>query len=485
MYATLKFDTEDVYFPEESRIDDIPGWLAEIMTRHDVTGTFCTFGEKARNMKDRGREDVLDAMKNHDLVSHQQGNVRPLIPQILEGKGWQDGVEAMEAYEAKVDEDFEYAFGRPAWGLSRHNLYWGPQHVALGGRRGQPYMSGVVDVPDCNQPVWYAGTLNLPNVSTRGFGGFDRIYTCDDAFETRLAELPAFLEKAAQDGMEYVSLFGCHPVQVMAYGWVEEYALHGGKTKSPQELGWRYAVRPREDEARAKANFERLVTFLAEHSDVQMIGTAEAYRLFSSQPEDIRRDELMAYAARVVETKQCELHRTFSPAELLTALAESLQATREASNVPEVVSRHDVMGPVERPTTGLEIDRLTRPEILDLCATLVDTVSSTGHLPGNLQVGDARIGAGQMLLLAARCYLAEAHYDRYETLRVLPAPRYPQPAWQIDAWVQKHIGEHWAYDIDFSCETLAEHARLQTWTLKPAWLTPPRGKLVQGRRAWL
>ena len=53
MLATLKFDTEDIYYPPEFRIDDIPGWLAEVMTDVGVTGTFCTFGEKARSMKDR------------------------------------------------------------------------------------------------------------------------------------------------------------------------------------------------------------------------------------------------------------------------------------------------------------------------------------------------------------------------------------------------------------------------------------------------
>ena len=35
---------------------------------------------------------------------------------------------------------------------------------------------------------------------------------------------------------------------------------------------------------------------------------------------------------------------------------------------------------------------------------------------------------------------------------------------------------------EFSCDKIAEHARLQTWTLKPAWLRPPRGaSLPEGR----
>jgi hypothetical protein len=49
MYAKLNFDTEDVYYPPQYRIDDIPGWLAQTMTEVGLRGTFCVFAEKARN----------------------------------------------------------------------------------------------------------------------------------------------------------------------------------------------------------------------------------------------------------------------------------------------------------------------------------------------------------------------------------------------------------------------------------------------------
>ena len=177
MLATLKFDTEDIYYPPEFRIDDIPGWLAEIMTDTGVTGTFCTFGEKARTLKQRGREDVLEAMARHDLVSHLQGNCRPLLTEILADKEWDDGVQAMDEFEDQVAEDFQHAFGRKPVALSRHNMYWAAQHVAVGGRRGIPHMSNLLGVPETEQPCWYAGTLCLPNTVTPGFGGFDRIYS--------------------------------------------------------------------------------------------------------------------------------------------------------------------------------------------------------------------------------------------------------------------------------------------------------------------
>ena len=64
MYPILTFATEDVYFPPECRIDDIPGWLAP-----------------------------------------------------------------MRDYEDTVKTDLLEAFGKAPAALSRHNDYFGPQHV--------------------------------------------------------------------------------------------------------------------------------------------------------------------------------------------------------------------------------------------------------------------------------------------------------------------------------------------------------------------
>ena len=475
MYATLKFDTEDVYYPPQYRIDDIPGWLAQTMTEAGLRGTFCVFAEKARTLKERGRQDVLSAMAGHDLVSHQKGNVRPLIPEILQDKGWDDGVAAMRDYEDEVAEDFRQAFGREPVGLSRHNVYWAPQHVAVAGERGIPYVYGVVPLPGSEQPAWYAGTLNLPNVTCPSFAGFDVIYSCDDAFEAKLRQLGEFLTSCAQRGVEYVSLFGCHPVRVMARGWIEEYCLASELTRTPKEVGWMYCLKSPQEEARARANFARLCRFLKDFPHLEVIGTEEAHRLFSTQPEDITRDELTAYAEKVQSANRPVLDGTFSPAEMLAGLAESLVQLGEQGDIPYMVKRRSVLGPHSRPAVGREVDIVTHEQIVDLSRQTVLCVQSQGCLPANVQAPSGRVGAGQLLVVLARSYLAAARYERYERLRVPKTTRYPEEALRLDAWVQQCLGEHWPYALDFSCEKIAEHARLQAWTLKPAWLRPPRG----------
>ena len=113
MYVILAFDAEDIYYPPEYGIDDIPGWLADTMSEVGITGTFFVMGEKAEELMQRGRVDVLEKMARHDIASHQQGNRYPLLPQVVERKSWRDGMEAVRGYEDWVREQIHAAFGKP------------------------------------------------------------------------------------------------------------------------------------------------------------------------------------------------------------------------------------------------------------------------------------------------------------------------------------------------------------------------------------
>ncbi|MFB3891655.1 MAG: hypothetical protein ACE15C_06480 [Phycisphaerae bacterium] len=484
MYAILKFDVEDVYYPPEYRIDDIPGWLARIMTEEGLRGTFCVTGEKARTMKDRGRNDVLEAMAAHDIFSHTQGNVRPLIPEILQDKGWDDGVEAMLAYEAKAAADIRYAFGRDPAGFSRHNCYTGAQHVAAAARLGLPYLEAIAWAGQNRQPLWYAGAFSLNTPNDPMFGGFDTIYTCDAAFEAQLAKLRPFIAECAAQNVEFVTLFGCHPVRVMAHGWLEHYTLGGGITRTPREVGWLYALKPRELEEVAKANFRRLCKAIKALDGLKLIGAVEAAKLFSTRPGTICRDELAAYGQQLDQAQEPVLHTTFSPAELVVGFAESLLYAEEHGDLPYETIRRDVLGPKTRPVTGRQADLVTHEQLVAMSRELVDHVMAEGHLPGNLRLDGLLVGLGQYAVAAGRSYAALARYEKYARLRILDTARYPAQAMRIDNWIRHCVQEHRPYGPDFTCEKLAEHARLQAWTIKPAWLHPPRGPAGGDARIW-
>ena len=90
------FDVEDYTSPESVGMDDLPKWMAEIMTEEGVTGTFFVIGEKARMMEKRGRKDVIEAMARHDIGSHTNyGSIHPTVTEILENATWDEGKETM------------------------------------------------------------------------------------------------------------------------------------------------------------------------------------------------------------------------------------------------------------------------------------------------------------------------------------------------------------------------------------------------------
>ncbi len=483
MLVILAFDTEDVYYPEDYGIDDIPGWLAAIMTSVGVTGTFYIMGEKAETLLARGRHDVLDQLRPHSLASHQQGNRYPLLPQVVEGLGWQEGVAAVRAYEDWVSDAHQRAFGRAPAGFSRHNCYFAPQHLAVAGERGLAYQYMIAQLPGSRQPLWYANALTFPSEGPNTFDGFDRIYSRDDIFEAHFGRLRRFVDERLQAGDEWVTVFGCHPVQVMARDWLEHYTLGSGRQRTPQELGWLYRVKGRQEEPRAQANFRRLCQFLKDHPDLEVVGMEEAARRFGGQPDQVDRDALVAYTLSLADRREIGFHPTFSPAELLLAMAEALVAAGVAGDLPEVVPRRAVLGPVALPVVARGLEWITHAELREACQDLLGHAQATGHLPANVAVRGERVGIGQLAMTAARAYSAQARYDRYEQLALMEAPRYPALAYELDAWVRRCIGDHWAMPLGFSCETLAQHTRLQTWTMKPAWLRPPQGPVAQGAYA--
>ena len=63
-----------------------------MLTRLDVRATFKIVGEKARVLEQRGRRDVIAALKRHDIGYHSNTHSQqPTIAVYLQNAGWEDG----------------------------------------------------------------------------------------------------------------------------------------------------------------------------------------------------------------------------------------------------------------------------------------------------------------------------------------------------------------------------------------------------------
>ena len=99
----FSFDSEDYITPEAA---DAEKWWAEAMTRQGITACICMVGELARSLRDQGRRDVVEAIRRHEICYHSDLHSAPPVHAVyLEGMGWEEGLAAVRAREARGLDD--------------------------------------------------------------------------------------------------------------------------------------------------------------------------------------------------------------------------------------------------------------------------------------------------------------------------------------------------------------------------------------------
>src|SRR5437762_1880376 len=86
----LWFDTEDYLLRSD---DDAILRLATFLTRRRIRAIFKLVGEKARVLARRGRRDVIQALRRHEIGYHTDfHSVHPTPAEYLSALGWDEGV---------------------------------------------------------------------------------------------------------------------------------------------------------------------------------------------------------------------------------------------------------------------------------------------------------------------------------------------------------------------------------------------------------
>ena len=85
VYVVLWFDTEDYLLKAD---DEAILRNATFLTQEGLKGTFKVVGEKARVLEQRGRTDVIAALKKHEIGFHSNfHSVHPTPAQYLSALG--------------------------------------------------------------------------------------------------------------------------------------------------------------------------------------------------------------------------------------------------------------------------------------------------------------------------------------------------------------------------------------------------------------
>src|SRR5437763_3803684 len=131
----LWFDTEDYLLPAD---DDATKRLAEMLSERGIRATFKLVGEKARVLEKRSRQDVIAALKKHDIGYHANfHSVHPTPSEYLADCGLLDGMAEFVRREGPGAADVRRIFERDTLACyGQPGSSWGSQTIAALGQIG-------------------------------------------------------------------------------------------------------------------------------------------------------------------------------------------------------------------------------------------------------------------------------------------------------------------------------------------------------------
>jgi len=469
-FLVVTFDVEDYISPESEHIDDIPKWLAQIMTEEGVTGTFFVIGEKARSLEKRSRRDVIAAMAKHDIGSHTNfGSIHPTVTEELEKAGWADGVKKMTEQESAGVRELGRIFGVPVRTLARHGGSYGPQLVTALGQMKMAYQGSPARLPG-HDVVWFCNALNF----SAQYAGFDDFYYRDDLFEPVFEKLKADLPKLAQTS-DVLALFAGHPTKIRAEEFWDLNFYYGKNTPPTEWVMPR--LRPAETMAPAQKNFRRMMHWLKGRDDIEITNYRTLMPLYSRQNDKMTRDDLRTIAAETLRTGILAPRAGFSPAEAFAGLADAISGSgglAKMFDAPEkaaLADSYDVrhpLGPLEMPLEHPEIARVSLKDVRALALEAGEFIRRTGSLPSFLNVGKTRIGTGSLFALFCVVYLDAGSGKLRPEYDVSAFESYPRTN-EADIIGQVEGYKTWpVHRRDLDMSKIVEFTKLQLWTLKPA-----------------
>jgi hypothetical protein len=465
VYVILWFDTEDYILPAS---DDAALRIARFLTSLGIRAVFKIVGEKALTLERRGRTDVIEALKKHEIGFHARWHsVQPTPAMYLSDLGWDEGVAEFDRREKPGFDAVRRVFDRTPTCYGQPGSSWGPQSYGALKQWGVGvYLDAGRHVGLDRRPCYYGGLLNLYDL--------EHILRADLTNRPALKEAEdRFLASRKQllaEGGGVVSIF-YHPCEFVHREFWDGVNFKYG-ANPPRERWVRPPMKSPRETAQAYEIFEDYVRFMQRFPEVRFITATEALRLYRdrAQGRTFAHAELKEVAAKVGEAVTFQRHGDYAlaPSEVFTLLNEYVAERGAGHNPAGITLRGTPYGPSEaghalaRPATT-DWSQFTRT-----AADVADFVRKQGRVPTSVWLGSVRVPPEAYLRSLAEVTAAlVGGRPAPETVEVRPA--------RLAA--AEHVAEDsprlWGWVIfprGFRAPQMMELARRQAWTLKPAIL---------------
>ncbi|HEV2391940.1 MAG TPA: hypothetical protein VG146_06205 [Verrucomicrobiae bacterium] len=473
----LWFDTEDYLLPAD---DDACKRLAGLLSQRGIRATFKVVGEKARVLERRGRQDVIRALKRHDIAYHANfHSVHPTPSEYLAECGLLDGMAEFIRREGGGAADVRRVFSVPTLACyGQPGSSWAPQAIAalksIGvSPHGTPcYVDEGEHVGLNEQPFWYAGALNVYHMGQN----CTRMDLHDpNALEPAERKVTAIADRLREQGGGLISIY-YHPCE-----WVHQEFWDGVNFRrgaNPPREQWRPP--PQRPAAETEAAFDRFSQYIDYIRAIPGLRFITASQLPGLYPDVVRSEgapeaDVAELARRLAKENgrgidfQVIGSRAYSLAdqfELLSRAAGKLLSGQPPA-FPLVAS--GLLGPDSPPPVS-EKDHLDWFAFRDAARDVFDFIQTQQRVPARVFIGADPVAPADFLIALADLYDFHNRTGRLpvqegvrlgRNLEVLPARHIAKDSPEVfGGWVIHKEG--------FRAPKILEMGRLQAWTLKPA-----------------
>jgi hypothetical protein len=462
VYVIFQLDTEDFITPEA---DDILLDLIDILDQHGIRGSFCIVAEKARSLERRGRFDVIESLKKHD-VAYQSNfhSVHPVISEYLKDKKWDEGVKEVKKREGPGLEYLRRLFGVTPSSFIQPGGSWAPETPYALRELGVPvYADGIFE----SDPVWFCGSLCL-----RAAMGFPEHSTLSD-LEALKSRFDSIYSSKVNGGLITIVM---HPCMFVTENFWDAVNFSYGKN-TPQGKLMPAPLREKEKVKESLEVFHRFLGFILEHRNVKVITFREVFSLFR-EPEDRRlsSDQIFVLARNASRHNDWQIIDgiSISPAEIFRLLIDVIINYLQENVEVETTPIRFTLGPIDNPSETLYAEtysgKVGIKDIFELSRISKNFMDKYQRMPSIIVKHGVKYGPGAILEAAAKTVL---HYFEHgavpESIEVHGLPNIPEV---VERWhLNKRISNQWKWIIfpkDFSSKLIEELTLLQSWTIRPA-----------------
>ncbi|MGE0126570.1 MAG: polysaccharide deacetylase family protein [Blastocatellales bacterium] len=467
IYVTLWFDTEDYVLPQS---DDAVKRLAEILTRLGVKATFKVVGEKARTLEQRGRKDVIAALKKHEIGYHSNTHSQqPTIAVYLQHTGWEDGAAEFYRREVQGVRDIERIFGVTPTCYGQPGATWASQtYPALKQMGIGMYLDGGDHVGVDDQPFYYGGMLNVFKMRSMlarvELKGGDSLSQGKSKFQAAYDKL-----RAADGGT--ISIY-YHPCELVHTEFWDDVNFKRGA--NPPRGEWKLPqTKPAAEAEKAFSDFEEYMKFIKARPGVRFVTANDLMKLYAdgAAPHNFTPDDILAIARLVQKeiTFQKMNGFTISAADSFSLLTEAYLSFSNEEKRP--VKLNPIYGPARQFAPAAASGALTtvRPvEFHEAVRQVSQFCRTHGRMPDEIWIGAQSISPQDYLAT-----LGSVIENRKSANAQLTGIQLRQGRFTADRYVAEDSTQLWDWVIfpeGFHAPKIMELARLQAWTLKPAIL---------------